>query len=521
MANAATVHKLHVSKKSGEDITRSYQSEEIVIAFSGAIGCGIKDVINSAKSVFGDAGYEVEHIRISDLIKKLYIANKEDPELLKIFDGDIEALAGYQRYDTFQSLGNFFRKKYNNGILTESVVSRVAVSRRSRKFESGGDGFSRKAFLVDQLKNPAEVDLLRLLYGNMFYVVGILSNRNDRIKNLRKDDITEEQAIKLINRDKKEDQKHKQQLEKTLKESDYFIRHKPDSKSDIKPHVDRLNSLIHGQKGITPTLEESGMFAAYSASLSSACMSRQVGAAICSPEGTVISTGCNDAPEGGGGLYTSDSEHDKRCYAYKGTCRNDEKKKAIYKKIKEILVSGGVGEDKSGELSSLIESQTSIGGLTEFSRAIHAEMDAIMKVARRDSTSTSGATLYSTTYPCHNCARHIVSAGFEKVVYIEPYEKSLALDLHDDSITIDENEYKACKADPVSESLKVLFVQFEGVSPNKYEAFFKYKNGMKKDGMISFTDISEAVQVEPVFTKAYHEIETKILENIHEILNPQ
>lgn len=47
------------------------------------------------------------------------------------------------------------------------------------------------------------------------------------------------------------------------------------------------------------------------------------------------------------------------------------------------------------------------------------------------------ATLYSTTYPCHGCAKHIVAAGISEVVYYEPYPKSRALALHDDSIQED------------------------------------------------------------------------------------
>ena len=47
-----------------------------------------------------------------------------------------------------------------------------------------------------------------------------------------------------------------------------------------------------------------------------------------------------------------------------------------------------------------------------------------------------GGTLYTTTFPCHNCTRHIVASGIAKVYYIEPYAKSLALELHNDAIEL-------------------------------------------------------------------------------------
>lgn len=72
----------------------------------------------------------------------------------------------------------------------------------------------------------------------------------------------------------------------------------------------------------------------------------------------------------------------------------------------------------------------------EFGRDAHAEMEAIL--AARAGISVKGRDLYSTTFPCHNCAKLIISAGINRVVYIEPYPKSLAIELHGDSISVGE-----------------------------------------------------------------------------------
>ncbi|MGB2759043.1 MAG: hypothetical protein WBC58_03720, partial [Maribacter stanieri] len=84
-----------------------------------------------------------------------------------------------------------------------------------------------------------------------------------------------------------------------------------------------------------------------------------------------------------------------------------------------------------------------------------------------------GGILFCTTYPCHNCARHIIASGIEKVYYIEPYIKSKAPELHIDSITELE-----------SESGKVQILLFDGVSPRRYLSFFKMTQERKEKGKI-------------------------------------
>jgi len=51
---------------------------------------------------------------------------------------------------------------------------------------------------------------------------------------------------------------------------------------------------------------------------------------------------------------------------------------------------------------------------------LHAESNAIMKVAK-STMSCEGATLYTTTCPCFDCAKLIIQAGISKVYYTEDY----------------------------------------------------------------------------------------------------
>ena len=74
-----------------------------------------------------------------------------------------------------------------------------------------------------------------------------------------------------------------------------------------------------------------------------------------------------------------------------------------------------------------------------------------------------GPSRYTTTFPCHNCAKHIVAAGIRRVVYVEPYPKSRALDLHDDSITL------------TGEAGKVRFEPFSGIGARRFIDLFSMR----------------------------------------------
>lgn len=91
-------------------------------------------------------------------------------------------------------------------------------------------------------------------------------------------------------------------------------------------------------------------------------------------------------------------------------------------------------------------------------------MAAITDAARRG-ISVANTVLYVTTFPCHHCARHIVAAGVRRVVYVAPYAKSLAGELHDDAICIDPETV-------VPDRHEITFEPFVGVGPARYLSLF-------------------------------------------------
>lgn len=498
-ANEAESHKSTTSLK--ETLSKRL-SKELVIALCGPLGCGIKQVKRMLEEQLGAAGYNVVDIRISSLMQAAIADHAKLSHLKSKLPKDPSD--NYDRISSLQTLGNDLRHLSGNDIGAQLAIREIAVWRVKHK-DAAADELAittNTVFIIDQLKHPDEVKLLETLYSNIYYQVGILSTEDEKLQRLKGIGIDKACAVELIETDRKEELKHGQQLEKTLQLSDYFLANTEKNLPSLNRNINRFLSLVHGINGITPTKDEVGMYSAYSSSLRSACLSRQVGAAICDEEGNILAIGRNDVPKSKGGLYTpEDGDLDHRCINHGAKCHNTERINMLKLDIQKILINQGeIDADLARTLIDSIEENTPLGSIIEYSRAIHAEMDAIISLARNLKSSTKGSIIYTTTFPCHNCARHIVAAGIAKVVYIEPYAKSLAIDLHSDSICLDGNSDN-----------KVRVESFEGVAPTKYQKFFVAK-GKRKDnkGNAIITSINNTDHIDPILVAKYTDTEKMV-----------
>jgi len=223
--------------------------------------------------------------------------------------------------------------------------------------------------------------------------------------------------------------------------------------------------------------------------------------------------GANEVPKAFGGAYSEGDMSDSRCYIAKSYCSNSLKQNEIVQEIFERLREANqLGHGIELKDFEQVLKKTRVRALIEFSRAVHAEMDALLTLVRSGTMLGEGATLYSTTYPCHSCARHIVAAGVTQVVYLEPYSKSLAIDLHQDSIAdnLPDNE----------SSGRVKFLPYQGVSPRMYEEVFAKRTDLKDgDGAFVFLPESQFKNVQrSLWTKTYVEFEKDIEEYIGEYM---
>ncbi|CAG0995491.1 hypothetical protein RHDC4_02792 [Rhodocyclaceae bacterium] len=494
------------------DMFRKRQSKELVIAFSGPLGCGLDTPVAAAHQLLEKLGYKVVPIKISDFIQIAI-----DSRLITLPEKEYPA-GDAGRINRLQDGGNQLRKNFKTAdILAEFAVRKIAAHRTSaipedKPLEQHVP--TPTAYVIDQLKNPAEVALFRTVYRNLFYLIGVLSVRERREKRLLDKSIDAGEVARLIKRDRKEPADHGQQLDKTLELADFFVRNDHPNSDAVKESLSRFFRLIHGYSGLSPTQEEYGMYVAYAAGLRSACLSRQVGAAILDGKGNVLATGRNDVPRPGGGLYGPENATlDARCVKQEGRfCHNDRHKKALRTNVENILhvqlAGKGIPAEDLSAIAEVIYQETRMKDLTEFSRSIHAEMDAVVSLARSTSATSIDAILFVTTYPCHNCARHLVAAGIGRVYYIEPYEKSLATNLHSDSISSDPE---------AADARKLVFIHFEGVAPRQYLNLFK-QHGERKDNGVAIADTDDLEKVVPEYLDDYQDFEAKVVKHLTGLL---
>ena len=381
----------------------------------------------------------------------------------------MKAKSESERVNHLMDIGNMARKKAGDGSITAMGAAAVINQYRPQDEDASGRFKPRTAYIVSSLKHPDEVACLRSIYSHGFFLIGVYSDEERRrgyLVNVKQ--MSEKEAADLIARDMDEHLPYGQSTSETFHLSDFFVRIGSDS-DRTQSDLWRVLDLMFGNPKITPTFDEFAMFMAFSSSLRSADLSRQVGAVI-TRNHEIIGTGANDCPRYGGGQYWPYYDEQKKHMVDfpegRDHTRGFDSNKAEKDKIIEDIVShlGELSVDK--EVTRKVLNSSGISDITEYGRVVHAEMDALLSCARNGMDSL-GATLYCTTFPCHNCAKHIVSAGIKRVVYVEPYPKSKAADLHGDSIHLGFTKRKGV----------VKFEPFIGVGPRRFFDLFSMSLG--------------------------------------------
>lgn len=499
-----SVNTLKLTDASGKPIKERIfdtHTEEIIIGLCGPIGTEIHFVSDEISHIMSQKfGYVCEVISLSTFIKEfrqVTITPQQDR---------------FKYMNTLISEGNTIRQEKGDSVLAELAINKIAFNREVIKNAQSNGIFksNRVCYIIDSIKNSEELALFRLIYHELFYFVGVFSNLEVRQKNLELKGLKMTQIYELIDRDSGEDIHFGQKVADTFVQADYFLRIDQTNSPVVRNKLERFLSLIFNSDVATPTVNETAMYQAFAAAGNSACLSRQVGASVTNRVGDVISVGWNDVPKYGGSVYKYEADDplgtkDSRCVnSQGGVCFNDQEKITIRTTIVNTLVEHGVVQEQFREQAVNILKSSRIKELIEFSRAVHAELHALIMGGQTAGMQIRGGKLFCTTYPCHNCARHIVLAGIEEVYYIEPYRKSLALRLHHDSITEDEKSMG-----------KVRILMYDGVSPHRYLDFFKVlPNSRKLNGKrISVTSL-EAKPRNMVSLQAIPILEKEIIKEL-------
>ena len=492
------------------------EGPELVFGVVGPLGSNLSLVIETLRKELSNVNYKTRVIQLS---KQLHdIAAYE--HLKSITEED-------KRIEEHMNCGDDLRQKLSRG--DAMALLGVKAIRRERKELSGDEDTpaTNTAYILRSLKRPEETETLRKVYGKGYIQISAHVPENERIRSLataiaesynkvRKDGY-EPQAHKLIDRDEAAEitstrprtLKFGQDVRDTFPISDVIIDAR--TKHRIQSSLSRFVGIQFGYPFHTPTQDEYGMFFAKATALRSADLSRQVGVAIMTDQGDLLSVGYNEVPKAGGGFYGPEDGHeDHRDFQLEHDSNSDIKEQMLKEIIERLQASGWLSAERSKcNIGKLVEEalwegddppmrRAQLMNILEFGRPVHAEMAALINAAKLG-ISVKGATLYCTTFPCHMCAKHIVAADIDRVVYIEPYPKSLAPDLFRDSIkeSMDGNGSQKF----------VMFEPFVGIAPLSYVDVFTPQIRSDRRGRITQWDVSTArPRLQRLFL-AYIEIE--------------
>jgi cytidine deaminase len=481
---------------------------ELVIGMVGAVGSNLGYVQKALQAAFAAAGYRAEPVHLAELLHEIdrWEVLTEAPEDLRI---EKHMDAG----DEFRSL-----------IGSDDALAVLGVGEirklRQKLTNSPTEPAKRTAYIVKSLKHPEEILSLREIYGPGFLLVAAYSPREIRLQNLASkiarsrnsydSDPFREDAERLVTRDQIDSTKtFGQNVRQSFPMADVFVDSTDEPK--LRENVDRFVRLVLGDNSETPTRDEYAMAHAFLTGLRSSALGRQVGAAIASSCGEILVVGTNEVPKYGGGQYWPGDVPDHRDIR-KEFDSSDLLEQVNVGEILDRLAGEGwllpskkdlPSNDRVQEALPLLKG-TRIMQPLEYGRAVHAEMAAIVEASARG-VKIRGATLYSTTFPCHECARHIIAAGILRVVFIEPYPKSLAAQLHDDAIAVETGGLR-----------RLLFEPFIGIAPRQFAELFPIFGDRKSSAgaRIEWKPGTSLLRM-PGFPESYIANENDALELLH------
>lgn len=423
--------------------------DRLIIGVTGSLGSG---VLTAAKYLVKKLGSEVYRISgkewdtgspelVEDMAYKLSTLIEEEAE------NRGEKRNSRDRFDRklLQRIGNEMRQ-VDIGCLAKKVLERI------NHIEKKTSKNNNYPIIVDGIKNSGEVEVFRK-HAN-FFLFAIDAYKDKRWNRVEAD--YEGQQFEFEEddeRDHDENIDYGQQVDKCVYLSDILFNNDSDIKKELYDKIDNYIDLIQKKYYAHPTPCEIVMTHAYTESLKSSCLKRKVGAVLVGKDGIPLISTCNEVPK-----------PEESCKKKFGMCYRDKIKIDLIKNLRNCPNCGAEitqtitcpkckGSMKINDLAPKCSSckldldldsffvcknckskiiKEFIGKRSEVCRALHAEERVILHLAKLGmgiSLADLDITLYTTTFPCPQCANKIVDVGINKLVFVEPYPAKESKDL--------------------------------------------------------------------------------------------
>ncbi|NNN22177.1 MAG: hypothetical protein HKL80_09285 [Acidimicrobiales bacterium] len=479
---------------------------ELYFATVRAMGTDVKSTIGNLKTYLNQAGYHCEEVHLSELFPKDSLAQKYLPTN--------QAANEYEKRNSFMNAGDALRTIRNTAAVARLGLRDICARRGLAHDNAQKSNYRGVAWVIRSLMHEAEVDFYRAVLGHQFFVISLFSDEKQRkekvingLKTKRgnaNDERIERQATDLLLRDRGRlfgyphplAQLYSEimylSIEKTFHEADLFV--DVDRPEKAEKEIERFVKLIFSYPYSTTTIEETALAHAFIAKRQSAAIARQVGAAIVL-DGDVVATGRNDIPAANGGqLVLPPAGEPVDIMSAEPIASRQEREDVLRDILRRLLQSGkfqdiaevhgisGIDQLEADGVDTLIDQtlklddarQSRIFDLIEFNPTVHAEMSAITTAARTGRSLRRGH-LFTTTFPCHECSRHIIATGITRVVYLEPYAKSRAEALFSSQIKMGDKDHNThTSTNPTTDDEKILYEPFMGVAPRRQADLFSW-----------------------------------------------
>ena len=390
------------------------RKDDILVGLTGSFGSGCTEVAKTLKDKFG-----FEIVKLSSIIAEENDVVKEEEKKLKN-----RGVRAYHR-NVMQNAGNRLRRdNKDRGYLAKKALEKIG----------SGEALGQRKFVFDGIRNLGEIYEFRR-HSSKFVLIAVDCPKKERFKRLDAKSRNgnhgypggESQFEEDNERDREDkDKEYGQQVQICVDNADIVIRNdEPKPLAEIRDHLEKiLERYMKLIEGIPerPSPEEHYMNMAYTAALYSSCMRRQVGAVVVK-ENRAVAVSCNENPVN---LGPCKIEFGKEGF---DGCRKDQLR---FKEMEECLKRWSI--DKCPQCKSKIpnppESYCDCGYHiakylfpskgTEHCTALHAEERALLHCFH----DLQGAELYTTTFPCMECAKKTIDRGIKIVYFVEPYPSS-------------------------------------------------------------------------------------------------
>ena len=277
--------KASATVSSGEAPSRAVldglAANELIFAVVGPVGSGTSEIAETLDTLLRSKDYEATILKASTVIE----------EHAKRMNRSIEVHKNIERSQALQDAGDFLRKTFNDNAAV--AIGLVDLIRTTRAGKQGVDLVKRtpvvpdgkkRAYILDSIRHPQEVALLRRVYQEAFCLIGVFCQEDERLRRLRDKKYSHaslDRIKRVMQRDENAPEAHGQKVSEAFHLSDYFVdntvsrfgqKDEENPDWDLMDQLGRLVDILTRSRIVRPWPNDTGMFHAYGARMQSSCL---------------------------------------------------------------------------------------------------------------------------------------------------------------------------------------------------------------------------------------------------------